>query len=132
MTHKNTKQIGSALTVRIPKRNMSDIRHKISSEHFEIDHALNKFSIAKSKLKALIKSDILWPWPQGAKIEQGETDLGQHYPKISLISSDTGKDATFFLASATNTQLIFKPSKGTIMKKHPQLRGWIIRVDLSK
>ncbi len=57
----------------------------------------------------------------------GEKGLGAFHPKLSMISTETGKNATFFLAESADDYLLFRPSKGTVMHKK-QLHGWTIVV----
>jgi hypothetical protein len=100
------------------------IRHKINSDEFEIIPDEKTFKIGFKKLTSVIG---LSPWPPQKDTRLGEKDLGEVYPKLSVISSETGKDATFFLHSSLPNYLIFKPSKGTVI--HKKLGGWIIEVD---
>ena len=102
------------------------IRYKVSSGEFHIypDDKLFTISLRDLLTDAGLKSS---PWPQTKRQETGEKDLGEAWPKLSMISTETGKDATFFLAESTNGHLFFKPSKGTVL--HKKLGGWVIEVE---
>lgn len=102
----------------------NDNRYCISSTHLNIDNIKKTFTISYSDIYLIFNERFYWPV---SSLDEGKK-LGDKYPLIEIRSAESGSHATMTLFNINEKMWEFRPTTGTIAKRHPQLKGWVLRI----